>query len=192
MNTRNITTDCYQEIESKPEISSFNGDNPFLPKFEIFEKDPTKQFLEILVDIKFGKGYLPNLEQRIDQKNQKGITCFYYALNTLRPRFGKFFSESHPGRDIEKKISNYRKAVTDLGNLHEYLLNLASLITHDKNELKQYQEKYSEEIIEKLGKPFFEVIQLFIDYDKFSLEGVVNIYIAFKMMANAENLLHSF
>jgi len=112
-------------------------------------------------------------------------------LNTLRPRFGKFFSESHPGRDIEIKISNYRKTVTDLGNLHEHLLNLASLMTHDKNELKQSQEKNSEEIIEQLGKPFFEVIHLYINNDKFSLEGVINIYISFKMMANAKNLLHS-
>jgi len=89
MNARDIATDCYQGIESKPEISSFNGtNNPLLPKFEIFEKDQTKQFLEILVDINFGKGYLPNLEQRIDQKSQHLLLlCIEYTAPSIREIF---------------------------------------------------------------------------------------------------------
>lgn len=158
-------------------------------KFEIFKKDSTKQFLEILVDVKFGKSYLSNPDQRIDQKSQKGGTCFYYALNYLRPRFGKFFDESYPGRDIEKKISNFRKIMTELSKLHEHLLFFAKAITHDKEILKKMIQSDSIEFIKITGKVFFELINYFIGHDKFSLEGLINLHIAYVTIESAKNLL---
>lgn len=63
----------------------------------------------VLVDIPFGKHSIAKPDKTIDQKSQKGNTCWYYALGFLRPRYGKDFPDTFAKRRIEKIFSEHRK-----------------------------------------------------------------------------------
>ncbi len=53
----------------------------------------------------------------VAQSNQKGLTCWYYALKILRQQYGH---DPHPSllpqREIEQRISQYRKELTATSN----------------------------------------------------------------------------
>lgn len=68
---------------------------------------------EVLVELPQGKKYLGS-ETLFPQKRQTGQTCWYYALNPLRTRYGKSFPDTHPGRKQEIIFSDHRKQLFDI------------------------------------------------------------------------------
>lgn len=86
-------------------------EQPILIKNEVGEIEG------ILFDIPRGKRYLTEPDESIEQKKQKRNTCWYYAYNFLRVRYGSKINPSfHHERRIEKCFSDYRKGCTAIDN----------------------------------------------------------------------------
>lgn len=91
-----------------------------------------KQPFEYLLNITPGKVYLADPARRLPQKAQKGPTCWYYAFNYLRPRYGKGYAkgykqgtEEYEARRVEKAVASGRKRLTEIWQRYKRLHSTA-------------------------------------------------------------------
>lgn len=127
----------------------------------------------ILINLPSGKQYLGE-DAYTTQASQKGLTCWYYSLNLLRPRIGKKLehliqtslnSEDQVAeaaellaiRKTEKAISEYRENTTRWyllrNGLARYLKNLdKSAIEKTYESCRQFRQNDNHKIPPELGR----------------------------------------
>lgn len=71
-----------------------------------------RKITEVLVNLPSGKAYQSNPEKWLPQAPQKGNTCWYYALNRIRTRYGKNY-RPNANRMVEQVISQYRRELSN-------------------------------------------------------------------------------
>ncbi len=100
--------------------ASSSSTQQFLEVAKRSYKIDEKKITEVLAHIISGKSYHSSPEIIQEQSPQKGGTCWYYALNRIRTRYGKE-SPDHQARIFEKAISSFRKELTTLQSFESTL-----------------------------------------------------------------------
>ncbi|MCE5318159.1 MAG: hypothetical protein LLG04_12470 [Parachlamydia sp.] len=105
--------------------------------------------------------YDPNKpRERVPQAAQKGATCWYYAMNFLRPRCGKS-SPNHPMRAAEVKISAIRKMHTKLDEKFDLQSQVVRTLARMCN-VSNFNKEQVQQLIDSIRAPkCLELLQEF-------------------------------